>query len=353
MKNLRLTLIIFSLGISSTAIAMEDSFADKAKPDFDSIQTIFQKMGAFQQMEITLNFDSLLSSRRKDIEHPAQIKLSGAGQADLSLKLKVRPRGRYRRVRCDWPPLRLNFSGTELKGLNVYHKYDKLKLVTHCQDAGIDAQTLLKEYWTYKLYNEVSDSSFRVHLLEVTYIDANDATRTMESYAFVIENSQEMAHRINGELVDGLGTKTEAVGATSYQHMILFNYMIGNKDWKLSTQKNLKLVRHKNSQLFTIVPYDFDYSNIVNSAYLSLGEPNHVSVEENAVFSGSFNDKTSLEHRIQEFKRLGKYDFFCFKKCELLKKAEKNKMHLLIKSFLKTIKNKQKLAAIFIGMKIK
>ena len=348
MKNLQLILIIFSLVAPFTVTGTENFSLNKAKPNFDSIQTIFQKMGAFQQMEITLNFDSILASRRLDVEHPAQIKLSGANQADLFLKLKVRPRGKYRRIRCDWPPLRLNFSDTQLKGLNVYHKYDKIKLVTHCKDSALDAQTLLKEYWTYKLYNEVTDSSFRVHLLEVTYIDAVDANRTMKSFAFVIENNQEMAHRINGELVEGLGTKITALANEPFQNMILFNYMIGNRDWKLTTQKNLKLVRHQNSELFTIVPYDFDCSNIVAPDYVNIEEANHKLNEHHSHFSGTFRDMESLEYQIQKFKTLGKEGFVCFKQCQLLNKSEKMNMYALVKSFLKAVKNKNKVVAMFL-----
>lgn len=341
MRNLQLPLIFCAFFIASTVFANEPAFVDKAKPDYDSIQTIFQKMGAYQQMEITLNFDSILASRRSDIEQPAQIKLSGGDQMDLSLKLKVRPRGKYRRLRCDWPPLRLNFSNSQLKGLNVYHKYDKIKLVTHCKNDAKAAQTLLKEYWTYKMYNDVSDNSFRVHLLEVTYIDAADAARRMESYAFVIENNQEMAHRIDGKLVEGVGFKPDALAVDTYQDMVLFNFMIGNTDWKISTQKNLKLVRHKNRELLTIVPYDFDGSKIVNPTYLDI-------VVNNAIFSGTFKDMASLQKSIEKFKRLEKKEFTNFKSCEILNKSDKNAMNMLIKEFFRAIKHKKKLEGIFL-----
>ncbi len=351
MKNNKFILMLFVffgfLGLTANTPLFKE-----AKPDFDSIETIFQKMGAYQQMEITLNFDSLLASRRSDFEHPAQIKLIGADQMDLSLKLKVRPRGKYRRVMCDWPPLRLNFSDTELKGLNVYHKYDKIKLVTHCKNDAKDAQTLLKEYWTYKLYNGVSDNSFRVHLMEITYIDAVDASRTMESYAFVIENNQEMAHRINGELVEGYGTKVDALETSSYQNMVLFNYMIGNADWRINTQKNLKLVRHKKRELFTIVPYDFDYSNIVSPSYVKLAPTSNSLGENDSIFSGTFKDKESLEQHIQKFKRLEKNEFSSFNACEFLNRKEKAKMKLILKTFFKVIKNKKKLEGMFLQKEV-
>jgi len=351
MKNNQFLIILFCLAISATASANAPLF-EKAKPDFDSIQTIFQKMGAFQQMELTLNFDSILASRRQDIEYPAKIKLSGANQMDLSLKLKVRPRGKFRRVKCDWPPLRLNFSDTELKGLNVYHKYDKIKLVTHCKNDAVDAQTLLKEYWTYKLFNEVTDKSFRVHLMEITYVDAADASRTMESYAFVIENNKEMAHRMNGELVEDLGIRPEVLDMAPYQDMVLFNYMIGNEDWKLDVQKNLKLVRHKNSALLTIVPYDFDCSKIVNPDYLGHLSRTYSLEKNHPVFSGTFEDKASLEEHLQKFKRLEQNEFYSFKSCELLQKAEKYNMKALLKAFFKVLKNKKKVADMFLGKNV-
>lgn len=340
MKNLiLLTLCFFSSQVY--AVGNENPFK-KAKPDFDSIQTLFQKIQQYEKLEIVLNFDSLNDSRRKDTEHQAQLTLKVAGQPDLKMTSKIRPRGRFRRSKCDLPPIRLNFEKPALKAMNLYQKYDKLKLVTHCYAKELDAKYLLKEYWTYKLFNEVTDSSFRVHLLEITFIDEVDPTKRIESYAFVIENSDEMAHRLNGELVEGLGIKPSAIAPNSYHNALVFNYMIGNSDWQIKLQKNLKLVKHRDSDLYTIVPYDFDFAILVNPPYLRVDgdSGSRFDLKESAIMSASINKKI-LNQCLDHFKSLQKTGFTCFKKCDKMATKEKLEMSVYIKSFYKKTKRQE------------
>lgn len=335
MKNLIILTLCF---LSSQLLATpSEILSEGTKPDFDSIQTLFQKIQQYEQLEIVLNFDSLIASRRKDIEHQAELTLKIAGQPDLKMKTKIRPRGRFRRTKCDFPPIRLNFEKPALKAMNLYQKYDKLKLVTHCYAKDVDAKYLLKEYWTYKLYNEVTDSSFRVHLLEVVFKDVVDPTKKIESYAFVIENSDEMAHRLNGELVDAIGTEPKSILPSSYHNALMFNYMIGNSDWQIRLQKNLKLVKHANSDLYTMVPYDFDYSTIVKPPYLKNEHTTRVSLMESAKIISSI-DKALLNQCIDRFKQLRKTSFTCFNKCDKLKVKGKIDMTAYIKSFFKETK---------------
>lgn len=347
MKNLiLLTLCFFASQVS--AIGKENPFK-KAKPNFDSIQTLFQKIQKYEQLEIVLNFDSLISSRRKDIEHQAQLTLKVSGQPDLKMTSKIRPRGRFRRLRCDIPPIRLNFEKPALKAMNLYQKYDKLKLVTHCYAKEVDAKYLLKEYWTYRLFNEVTDSSFRVHLLEITFIDEVDPTNRIESYAFVIENSDEMAHRLNGELVDGLGIEPSAIAPNSYHNTLVFNYMIGNSDWQIRLQKNLKMVKHRNSELYTLVPYDFDFATIVNPPYLKVGGgAARLELHEGDIISASIN-KNKLNQCIDNFKLLKKTGFTCFNKCDKLGTKEKLEMNAYIKSFYKKTKKQEQFVDTFLS----
>lgn len=346
MKNL--ILLILCLFSQVTANANDNPFK-KAKPDFDSIQTLFQKIQQYEQLEIVLNFDSLIDSRRKDIEHQAQLTLKVAGKPDLKMTSKVRPRGRFRRQKCDLPPIRLNFEKPALKAMNLYQKYDKLKLVTHCYAKEEDAKYLLKEYWTYKLFNEVTDSSFRVHLLEITFIDEADPTNRIESYAFVIENSDEMAHRLNGELVEGLGIEPSAIAPNSYHNALVFNYMIGNSDWEIKLQKNLKLVKHRNSELYTLVPYDFDFATIVSPPYLrgSAGE-SRLKLHESTLISASI-DKNILHQCLDNFKRLRKEGFTCFNKCDKMGTKEKLEMTAYIKSFYKKTKRQEQFVDMFLS----
>ena len=346
MKNLIILIVALFVSYQGFANTTEAPL-NHAKPAFDSIQTLFQNIQQYEKIEIVINFDSLIAGRKKDIERNAQITLKRAGQPNLELATKIRPRGKFRRAKCDFPPLRLNFEKETLKAMNLYEQYDKLKLVTHCNAKGVDAKYLLKEYWTYKLFNEVTDSSFRVHLLEITFIDEIDPARTIESYAFVIENSDEMAHRLNGELVEGVGVLPSAVAPTAYHDALVFNYMIGNSDWRIGLQKNLKLVKHPNSDLYTVVLYDFDFAALVSPAYLRQdGAGSRLEVIKKAMTSAN---EVSLNRSLDKFKRLRKTGFTCYSKCDKLKGQERAEMTAYIKTFYRKAKKQEQFVAMFLG----
>ncbi len=346
-----LTIKLIPIGILllivNTSFAIENPLDSiKEQPRFDSIQTVFQKIQHYQKLVITTNFDTLMVNRRTVAEQPASLVLSGDGQSDLQINIQIKPRGRLRRMKCDLPPIRLNFNKSDLNDLQLYEEYDKLKLVTHCEDTGKNAQVLLKEYWTYKLYNEVSPQSLRVHVLEVSYVHETDPSRRIDSYAFIIENAAEMAHRLNGELIEQ-GVRSTDLTTSSYHNVLLFNYMIGNTDWKLATQKNLKAVRLKGDSLFTLVPYDFDYSKLVNAPYMKKDQTIPNLDENNRAVIGKILDRAALLKSIELFKSLKKEEFKCYKKCTILKQKEKGYMTYFINTFFQTIKRKNKMEEIF------
>ena len=49
--------------------------------------------------------------------------------------------------------------------------------------------------------------------------------------------------------------------------LCLFEYMISNTDWNVSLLHNIKLIRKKDTKEIIVVPYDFDYSGLVNADY--------------------------------------------------------------------------------------
>ncbi|MBK9492182.1 MAG: hypothetical protein IPO07_27855 [Haliscomenobacter sp.] len=47
-------------------------------------------------------------------------------------------------------------------------------MVTHCiENKTIGNEQLLKEFLTYRLYNLLTDKSYRVQLIQITYVDSN------------------------------------------------------------------------------------------------------------------------------------------------------------------------------------
>lgn len=86
------------------------------------------------------------------------------------LPVDVRLRGKGRLEQCKFPPLRLDFDPAET-GESAFAGQDELKLVTHCINSTAGEKNLLEEYLAYRIFNLLSDYSYRVRLLHVSCVD--------------------------------------------------------------------------------------------------------------------------------------------------------------------------------------
>ncbi len=199
----------------------------------------------------------------EDHYHPASLKVI---QADSThhFDLEISRRGVTRKKICDFPPLKLKFPKKKL-ATNGFSDFNTYKLVTHCMEGEDDY--VLREYLTYKLFNQLTDKSFQVKLAKIRYIDESGEVPNEEHYGFLIEGNKELAERLDGELLDPEKYKITQVDKEQYKNMVLFQYMIGNTDWNLSRGHNIKWVQTSASDVPSPIPYDFDYCGLVNAPY--------------------------------------------------------------------------------------
>ena len=204
-----------------------------------------------------------VAKQEEDHYHPANIKLEN-GDSLLQFDIKISRRGVTRKKICDFPPIKLKFPKKTLnsKGFSIFSSY---KLVTHCMEG--EDNLVLKEYLAYKLYNQLTDKSFRVQLAKIKYIDEDSSIPQEEHYGFLIESNKELASRLEGKLVDPKKYKITQVDKEQYKKMVLFQYMIGNTDWNLTKGHNIKWVQSNSIAVPTPIPYDFDYCGLVNASY--------------------------------------------------------------------------------------
>jgi len=316
----------------------------------DSTRTFFQLLIEDEIMELTLeaNFDSLFENKKQNIEYGAKISLPSNKDSIQSLQLKIRPRGVFRRRYCDSPPLRLNFHKKDLNRLGLSGEFDKLKLVTPCVNDVAGDQVLLREYWTYRLYNEITPNSFKVHLLKINYVNTQSPDTIQERIGFLIENTKELAHRIGGELIDSFGLQVNGVNKLAYQNMTLFNYMIGNLDWKLSTQRNMKLVNHPKEGIIT-VPYDFDMSAMVWPSYARLNPDYGQKGFQERFCLGQFESKESLHISLEIFKNMKTACKEGIQVCPFLNSMSKRDMLSYLNSFYFILKKDKRIQKAFYG----
>ena len=118
-------------------------------------------------------------------------------------------RGNFRRdgANCRFPPLYLNVPKKAVKH-TLFAGQDKLKLVTHCQTD----EYVVREWMVYRLYNLLTDLSFRARLARVTYADSLRKRPDETHWGLLLEDDADLAKRNHLRLTK---TRTKAQFADS------------------------------------------------------------------------------------------------------------------------------------------
>jgi hypothetical protein len=236
------------------------------------VDTLKQDIGLFSSNDIlnlTLRFDITTYQRKKPKEEylDALLTYHISKTDSINKKIRIKSRGEMRNGYCSFPPIRLNFKNTEFKNKEL-DKIDKLKMVTHCQYGNEDY--LFKEFLIYKLYSVLTDYSFRVRLVKVEYINTYKKSKPINTYAFLIEPVEMVAERTKSVVVNSVNLTQKHIIPELMDRMAIFNYMIGNTDWSVPNQHNCKVlsgINFNSAGLGIIIPYDFDYSGLVDADY--------------------------------------------------------------------------------------
>ncbi len=222
-------------------------------------------------VEITAPISRLINERPKDREFEGSFSFRGPDGQPVVLDLKVRARGKYRHANCDFPPLYLNFKRSQLAG-TLFDQQNRLKMVVHCKDSGRYQESVLREYLAYRMLNAVTERSFRVRLLNVTYVDSEDRRPRMVRNAFLIELENRVADRLG---LQRMNVFPESVGDLQTDHLNLtsiFQFLIGNTDFSPILGSNDKCCHNyamfgAEDGTLVAIPYDFDMSGFVHTPY--------------------------------------------------------------------------------------
>jgi hypothetical protein len=230
-----------------------------------------QNPGLFESDEILElrlkgNFDLLFRNTKGEPVYFDFTVLAGTNSEDLEdIPLRVRTRGHFRREMniCDYPPLLLNFAKEDTKN-SIFEGQDKLKLVVPCKGEKYVA----REFYVYKLYNLLSDKSFKARLVRLTIEDLSDKKiKSDPLLCFLIEEEESMAKRNQMISIDRDLIQPKAVEIQDFHRVAVFQYLIGNTDWSIQYRQNIKLISSSEVKKPIPVPYDFDHAGIVRAPY--------------------------------------------------------------------------------------
>jgi hypothetical protein len=226
-------------------------------------------------VRLSAPFEQLMQERSDEDELAGTFIMTTGEDARIEFDVDIRTRGNFRRKSniCRFAPLRINFRKSQVQG-TLFTGQDKLKLVTHCNDSSYSyQQAVIKEYLAYRILNLLTDFSYRVRLLRITYVFADDDNEEAIGYAFFIENDDRMGKRIGLQQ-----QKVSAVELGSLQPdytnlTSVFQYLIGNLDFSPLQGAEGEDCCHNHAVFgdkhgtFWSIPYDFDMSGLVNAKY--------------------------------------------------------------------------------------
>ena len=236
---------------------------EKPKP------TLFQTFSSetdIPKIVLTTNLKKVLKNKFNAEKVDANLSITN-GEKIEQWNIRIEARGKSRRRICNFPPLKLTFYKADLKEKGIRKKFNSLKLVSYCKNQKKYEDYVRREYAAYKLYNILTDYSFRVQLVEVEYRDSSNKIKPIIRYGILLENTDEMAKRLNAKEKSKYEFKRDSLDHFQYDLLTMYQYMIGNTDWKIRALHNIKIIRDSDSKKYYPIPYDFDYSGLVNATY--------------------------------------------------------------------------------------
>jgi hypothetical protein len=221
-------------------------------------------------LELRLETDlrGLLRDRgEKRVEHRAALWFSSDADTG-SVQVKLRTRGIFRLKNCTFPPIRVDLPTRKVEN-TPFAGQDRLKLVTHCRSDRLYERNLLREYALYRVFSVLTDTSFRVRLAHIAYVDSARHD-TVTRYGFLLESDAALAQRLAAEQVTGAKVHDMVTDASHMTLVAVFQYLIGNTDWSVWGRHNIAIFQETaQPRSLLAVPYDFDFSGVINAPYAS------------------------------------------------------------------------------------
>lgn len=284
------------------------------------------------KLEIETNFDELFKDRRNQKYKQAIATFTFENNETWTDSLRVKVRGKFRALYCDYPPIKIKYSKKKLKKRG-FKKRNEYKLVYPCKGSFEYQNYIYKEYLIYKMYNELTDKSLRVHLVDLTLKDVARKKEIFKAVGFLTEHREELIKRLDAfENEFRCLPFINKVIPPEQTILEVFQFMIGNVDWVIENCKNVEIIQLQDSTVIPI-PYDFDYTGLVNPYYAKPSSKFDQETLKDRYFIGTKKSLEELEPVLELFKEKKKTFFKIINDFDYLPKKERKSMINYLKSF--------------------
>lgn len=299
---MRLLLTSFILAVGGTCILNAQT---EFVPTFEDTLEVYEGLFSTDEpLQLMMKFDvrNFKRTRRKEEYQPAEMTCIVNDSFRVTHPVRIKARGIYRRDNCSLPPFWLNirYSGIEADSLRGIRR---MKMVVRCRHSTPYENYILREYLVYKMYNLITPYSFRVRLVRLTIVNTGNDNEVSSDWAFLIEPEELMAKRLNARVVKLNELSMKTVNSTLMDELAMFQYMIGNGDYSITGRHNVKILANNSTSGpygFIPVPYDFDYTGLVNTHYAIPNESLGTKTVRERYYMGPCRSGPVHRHAIQK-----------------------------------------------------
>ncbi len=259
-------------------------------------------------IELTLPMRTLMRNAKRHPVLDGTLRFADSRGQDVILDVKVTTRGHDRLQNCNFPPLSLTVDPQQARD-TTFAGQKKLKIVTQCKRGAKYLDFLRQEFGIYKAFNALSEFSFRVRMLSITFLDSAGKRREDVQVAFFIESVPEVGQRLGLRTVkqNQIGVwQLDAKHANVYE---VFQFMIANTDWSMFKGPGEEDCCH-NGKVFgaqgtdtdwLLLPYDFDRAGLIDAPYAEPDARLPIRSVRQRLFRGHCHYLGHLERTIQLF----------------------------------------------------
>ncbi|HVZ56586.1 MAG TPA: hypothetical protein VG870_08005, partial [Chitinophagaceae bacterium] len=298
-------------------------------------------------IQLSSDLKKLMVSKAQKDRQPAMVTCRFPDSTVITEPINVYARGIFRRQNCYMPSLMLDFKNKTSPLLRGLHS---LKLVGGCRVGKDYEQLLLKEYIIYKIYNLLTDKSFRVRLVYMTYDDTQKKVKSYSQYGFLLENMDELTRRNHCRELKKVKVPTQATDRKQMTLVDIFQYMIGNTDWSVPVYHNIRLMQPEDDSAARpyVIPYDFDFSGLVNAEYAAPAPELGTESVTERVYRGFPRSMQEIQETLDLFRQKKDSIYALINHFDLLWEGTRREMTGYLDDFYSTINNKDQVQQVFI-----
>ncbi len=196
---------------------------------------------------------------------------------------------------------------------------------------------MLEEYLIYRTYNLITDTSFRVRLARINYVGTESDKHSEVSYGFFIEPDNVLEKRIHATEIKQKYMLQDNTRLDLVTKLAIFQYMIGNTDWAVTTLHNIKLFVTDPAKPPYAIPYDFDWSGLIQTVYARPLPRFGIESVKERVYRGYCRSMETYKKYFAFFDEKKPAIYSLYENCDLLKPKERKRIIKYLDEFYDVI----------------